>query len=807
MKKSIRLKYLLSVACIVVPGIAHAAPAKHPGSDAAAATADAGSPATPPAAPQVALQRADEPAATDADAADDIIVYGVGTSRQLTEVTQAKLKDFVPGSSPLKALENLPGVNFQAADGLGNYEYGVRISIRGFNQNQLGFTLDGIPLGDFSYGNFNGLHISRAVISENLGRIRVSQGAGALGTASTSNLGGTVEFFSDDPAEKLGLVVAGGAGSNRFFRGYVRFDTGEVGPLGTRFALSYVHQDADKYKGVGPRRTNQANFKLVQPIGNAKLTAFLDLSDRREVDDQDLSFDIIARRGLESDYFLPDFRSAVLAAQIGANRGDTGQPVTNAAAGTSFAVLPLANVTDVNDLYYAGSGLRQDQLTGATLDWRVDSNVSISVNGYYHHNRGQGDFYTPFLATPGGAPLSVRTTEYSIYRKGTIDSFNLTLGNHLINGGIWFERNDFGQARRFYGLANGNTASRQPTDFFNAAEAFFTQWQFQFQTDTTQTHVQDSWQITPALLLNAGFKSVFTRNSVRTQVAAFPSQRINGTIRADDAFLPQAGFVFTGINHLEVFGNFAKNLRAWAGAVTGGSPFAALSQAAIALENAGSIRPETSFSYELGSRFKANHLSGVVSAYYIDFRNRLGILPRGAQIQGIPGVVANLGNVRSVGVEAAATYTLNENVRLTGTYSFNSSQYLTDVAGPNNTVLIATRGRTVPDQPQHLIKGDIAVTQDGFFGNLSGTFQSRRYVTFENDLSVPDRFLADITLGYNFDGGPLLSGLSAQLNVTNLFDKAYIATINSGGTVARGDNQTLLSGAPRQVYFTIRKKL
>lgn len=319
--------------------------------------------------------------------------------------------------------------------------------------------------------------------------------------------------------------------------------------------------------------------------------------------------------------------------------------------------------------------------------------------------------------------------------------------------------------------------------------------------------MQDSWQITPALLLNAGFKSVFTRNSVRTQVAAFPSQRINGTIRADDAFLPQAGFVFTGINHLEVFGNFAKNLRAWAGAVTGGSPFAALSQAAIALENAGGIRPETSFSYELGSRFKASHLSGVVSAYYIDFRNRLGILPRGAQIQGIPGVVANLGNVRSVGVEAAATYTLNEKVRLTGTYSFNSSQYLTDVAGPNNTVLIATRGRTVPDQPQHLIKGDIAVTQDGFFGNLSGTFQSRRYVTFENDLSVPDRFLADITLGYNFDGGPLLSGLSAQLNVTNLFDKAYIATINSGGTVARGDNQTLLSGAPRQVYFTIRKKL
>ena len=73
---------------------------------------------------------------------------------------------------------------------------GGRISIRGFNQNQLGFTLDEIPLGDMSYGNWNGLHISRAIMDENIGRIVLSQGTGALETASNSNLGGTVQFFS-----------------------------------------------------------------------------------------------------------------------------------------------------------------------------------------------------------------------------------------------------------------------------------------------------------------------------------------------------------------------------------------------------------------------------------------------------------------------------------------------------------------------------------------------------------------------------------------------------------------------------------
>jgi hypothetical protein len=54
--------------------------------------------------------------------------------------------------------------------------------VRGFNENQLGFTLDGVPLGDMSYGNHNGLHISRAVPSEDVGRVSLSQGAGALST-------------------------------------------------------------------------------------------------------------------------------------------------------------------------------------------------------------------------------------------------------------------------------------------------------------------------------------------------------------------------------------------------------------------------------------------------------------------------------------------------------------------------------------------------------------------------------------------------------------------------------------------------
>ena len=98
-------------------------------------------------------------------------------------------------------------MNFQSADPFGAYEWSTRITVRGFNQNQLGFTLDGVPLGDMSYGNHNGLHISRAIASENVGRVALSQGTGALGTASTSNLGGTLAvLLGRSVADEFGVA-------------------------------------------------------------------------------------------------------------------------------------------------------------------------------------------------------------------------------------------------------------------------------------------------------------------------------------------------------------------------------------------------------------------------------------------------------------------------------------------------------------------------------------------------------------------------------------------------------------------------
>ncbi|GAA3273269.1 hypothetical protein GCM10020258_50410 [Sphingomonas yabuuchiae] len=159
----------------------------------------------------------------------------------------------------------MPGVNFQSADAFGAYEWSTRISLRGFNQNQLGFTLDGVPLGDMSYGNVNGLHISRAIISENLASTTVAQGAGAISTASTSNLGGTLQFVSRRPSDTFDVVGSGTYGSDQTYRGFIRLDTGDLGD-GLKGYISYGFLQTDKWKGYGNQRQHQANAKIVKDL-------------------------------------------------------------------------------------------------------------------------------------------------------------------------------------------------------------------------------------------------------------------------------------------------------------------------------------------------------------------------------------------------------------------------------------------------------------------------------------------------------------------------------------------------------------
>lgn len=727
------------------------------------------------------------------DAGGEIVVYGFGETRQVQTVGADDIKLLTPGTSPLKAISKLPGVNYQGADAFGAYEWSTRISLRGFNQSQLGFTLDGVPLGDMSYGNYNGLHISRAIISENLGAVTVSQGAGNLSTASVSNLGGTLVFASRDPSQNMDIAASGTYGSDDTYRGFVRVDSGDLG--GVRGYLSYGYLHAGKWKGEGDQRQHQVNAKVVADLGDGKITGFFNFSDRRENDYQDMSADMIRRLGRNFDNISNDWATAYRLAAIYQNQNaGTANP--------AFLPYPQYGLTfpspyqTVDDAYFDAAGLRQDYLTGLTFETPLTNNVRFKLQGYYHNNHGQGLWYTPYVPSPTGAPISIRTTEYDMDRMGSLASVTWEMGQNTLELGGWVEDNDFRQARRFYSLANTLAgASRDSLKF--QKNPFATQWEFKYSTDTLQYYVSDKIEL-GSLTVSGGWKGVRVQN---TSNAIVTGGLAAGKIESKDWFLPQVGALFRINDDAELFANYTENFRPFVAAATSG--LFGVSQASFDA-SVNTLKPESSKTFEGGARFRSGIFQGALAAYYVDFKNRILSVQVGAPIEGRPSELQNVGSVRSYGFEASGTVTLMQGLSATASYAYNDSTYRDNVL--SGVTVIPTRGKTVVDSPKHIASGELAYDGEMFFGRVGASYMSRRYYTYTNDQSVKGRVIVDASVGVKVpEGMGFLTGFALEGSVTNLFDKDYVSTVGSGGFSNSGDGQTLLPGAPQQFFVTLRR--
>jgi iron complex outermembrane receptor protein len=721
------------------------------------------------------------PASAEQGKMEVVTIFGQGQTRQVQNISRDDLVKVVPGTSPLKTLEKLPGVSFQSADPFGAYEWSTRFSIRGFNQNQLGFTLDGVPLGDMSYGANNGLHVSRAIISENIGRVSVSQGAGSLATASTSNLGGTVQFFTLDPSDTRGLTLGQTFGSDNTSRTFVRLDSGKF-ESGTKLYLSALRQRAEKSKGWGPQNQDQFNVKVVHSFGDNRISAFLNTSDRTEVDYADMAIEMVKRLGYDWDNYAPNWQRA-----IDATKG-----------------IYSGGVTNLDDAYFMGRGLRKDHLGGISLNLALNDSSSLKTTIYHHDNKGQGHWYTPYPPAGYPNPIAIRTTEYTIVRDGVVADYALDIGSHSITAGFWGERSLHGLTRNFYSI-NG------PEDMGRfLSNPFATGFKQDFTTTTTQYYLADTiTMMNGDMKLNFGFKSPKTQIHAVNIVAG----RSSGDLTTPKKFLPQAGLNYSFSKDDEMFLSAAQNMRAYQPGVNG--PFSQ-TQAAFN-QSVGKIKPETSVSLDLGYRFKRQMVQGSVSVYRADFSDRLLNVQACSGIAGCPNTFVNVGKVATQGVETALVLTPVKNWSWFNSFTYNDSKYKSDyldasspVKDANGNGIVRAAGKQVVDTAKILYNTELSYENEAWFTRLGGKYTDKRYYTYLNDIEVPAFWVANLSAGYKMRSYGMFKDLSLQVNVTNLFAKQYFSTIGSNGFVnadPTGSFATLLSGAPRQVFVSMNAKL
>ncbi len=694
-------------------------------------------------------------------------IFGTGQTRQVQNITRADLAMALPGTSPLKILQKLPGVSFQSADVFGAYEWSTRLSVRGFSQGQLGFTLDGIPLGNMSYGNNNGLHISRAISPENIRQVDLSQGAGAVGTASTSNLGGTIQFHSSDPLAEMAASASQTLGSNRTRRTFARFDSGQFGNGASMYA-SALRQHAEKWKGAGPQELTQFNGKLVQRMGEHRISAFYNYSDRSENDYQDLSLDMQRRLGWDWDNYAPDWQRALDAANGIFSGG----------------------VTNMDDAYFSARGLRKDHLAGATLEMAgSDAAWRLKATAYHHRNEGQGHWYTPYFPTSPVMPISIRTTEYAVRRGGALADLTYTYGGHAINGGFWIERNRHTVTRNFYGVDGPADTNRFLT---NPIATGFLQ---HYRVRTAQVHLQDTFALLDdRLTINAGVKHPV----LTIDTDSINATRAAGRLRSDKGWLPQVGANFALNATDELFASASRNLRAFEAGVYG-----QFSQSQAAFDaNGAKLRPETSTSIDLGLRFRRGSVSGSVAVYSADFRDRLLSVASCAGVVGCPNTVVNVGRVATRGLETAASVNLQPGWTWFNALTLNQSRYRSDYL--DNGQIVAVNGKHVVDAPAVQMHSELAFDNKRWFAKLGGKYTGQRYYTFLNDGRVPGYTEFDASVGLHF------RGMTVQLHANNLLNKRYFSTIGSNQFAASdtgGTFATLLAGASREFFVTVSGKL
>lgn len=195
-------------------------------------------------------------------------------------------------------------------------------------------------------------------------------------------------------------------------------------------------------------------------------------------------------------------------------------------------------------------------------------------------------------------------------------------------------------------------------------------------------------------------------------------------------------------------------------------------------------KPESSWNYEVGTRWKDNFFDAEVSAYINNYSNLLGADTNAVGGSTGQGDLYNAGKVLIKGVEAFAKYTINGkgsavNFPISVNYTYFQSSFQSDF---QSTAYGATKkGDELPFIPKHLLTAEATanIHKVSFGAILKYRGDIRNNVgqgkIAEKDL-VPELLLLDASARYHFS-----SRTSLFVTGQNLLNKKYLATLNPAG--------------------------
>ncbi|WP_099180822.1 TonB-dependent receptor family protein [Gluconobacter frateurii] len=733
--------------------------------------------------------------------------HRTGAHSAVEVVSRQTLDHFVAGTSPMQVLAlTTPGANFASDDAFGLDTVANTLYVRGFNQTQLGVSLDGIPMGGQGFHNWNGLGVDQMEIQENIESLTMSQGAGALDTPSAQTLGGAITFTSSDPENKAGGRISQLFGSNNGFRTFARADSGVLNASGTKFYVAYARTAQDLWKGYGDQQEQQANFKLVQPVGDrGKITAIFDYSNFEQYNYLSLTKNMWQKMGRNTTYLKPNYELAKEYATYAQN------------GGVPSNLEGILSNDEIGDYAYDGTQTQRNYMSAITGDFRLFPNVNSKTIAYAHVSNGDYSATNPFLTSPTSqVPMAMETGHPDVRRLGFVQNFDIQAGHHNdIKTGLWYENDRFNYPMEMY--EDGvDTPHSSISNFKNGTKW----WEDSFNTNTFQFYLQDTYHILPEMTVTAGFRSLLQTTHGGTSIdntdtlsqwGVYYSHPASGSLTAANAFLPHFNFDYHFLNQHEIYFDIAENMRAYdyGAQSSSGNPWGGLGSSTNSAQsvfnaNKQTLRPERTWNYVVGYRFNSHFFSGSADFYHTDYYNRLAAITSGSTGNTYSAFM-NVGRETMNGADVAGTIRPLPGLAITNSFSWNDATY-EDSRLPYNGAYISIKGKHQVYYPKFMYKANVTYTWKRATFNFNTTYTSARYMTYTNDEKIPAYWTSNLNATYDFGKIGFVQNFQTSFGVTNLFNQVYIGGVYGAASVSGDDNANLFIAAPRQFFGTVSAK-
>ncbi len=595
--------------------------------------------------------------------------------------------------------------------------------LRGFANGQYNVTFDGIPWGD---SNDFTQHSTSYFMPQDTGSIVVDRGPGDASNIGNATFGGTMAVTSKDPlsATTFTPYTAFGSFNTRLFG--AEFDTGTMQKYGDASAfIDYKNFATDGYLTNAHLRRGNLFLKVIKPISDNTVLTVVSMQNKLHQN-------------------VPLGATLANMQKYGRNYGLNNDPTSQNFAGYNYDDI-------TSDFEYIGLQSRQG-------DWKVDN--KLYTYAYYHNGFNGAD---PGGAQPNGTvygannvPGQKMTMNYRSV--GDLLRLSRTMGPGDLHLGAWVDHQTNNRSQYEIDFTNGGALNATPT---SAA----TDRLMNDTLTTIQPYIDYAWKATDNLTITPGLKYVSFRRTLDAAVNQGTGLPYSGDHTWTKA-LPALTAHYAIQKNWSAYVQLAKGFQA-----------PNLNSFYKANPDLGTLKPEETMNYQLGTTWASKRLALSADIYQIDFKNKIVSSPSGNGT-----IFSNAGGATYKGVEGEGTYYVGQGFSLYGNYSLNSAK--------DNT-----NNQWLPNTPKTTAAAGVIYNQGQLYASLTAKHVGSRFGDTGETIPLAAYTVASFASSYtlkNVAGWAKEAKLGFQIN--NLFNKTDIYAL---GTYDANNNP---------MYFTLPER-